>query len=418
MNMINDKDAQDERMAARKALRPALGIIVAMSMLQPFAVNVLAPASLSMSRALGTSYATIQLTLTVYLATVALSQLIVGPLSDRFGRRPCVLVAVTFYTLGSMLGAVGGDITTILLARALQAVGGGTTFALARAIIRDTAERDEAASLIGYATMAMVIAPMIAPLTGGFIDDRLGWRAIFWTMAVLGLIVGIMMARHLNETAPAKTDLGSGAIEITPISAVFRAFPILLRDRSFRGYVIALACTTSVFFIFISAAPYVVVETFGGTAQTYGMGFVLNAGGYMIGNFLSGRYGQKWGTHGLIRIGAIVSLVAISAAMALAVSPYWSVTTLFVPMLFNALGNGLTIPAATAAGLSARPDFAGAAAGVMGSVQLGTGAFLAWIASWTVTIWPPSFIVLMWLASVIGGFGTISSITNRFRRNS
>jgi MFS transporter, DHA1 family, multidrug resistance protein len=418
MNKDHNAEQQAEWIASRKALRPALVIIVIMSMLQPFAVNVLAPASLSMSRALGTSYATIQLTLTVYLATVALSQLIVGPLSDRFGRRPCVLIAVAFYTLGSALGAVGDDIGTILGARALQAMGGGTTFALARAIIRDTAERDEAASLIGYATMAMVVAPMIAPLAGGLIDDRLGWRAIFWTMAGLGLIVGIVLARFLNETAPAKTDLKSGPVDVTPLGAVFDAFPILLRDPAFRGYVVALASTTSVFFIFISAAPYVVVETFGGTAQTYGLGFVLNAGGYMIGNFLSGRYGQRWGTHGLIQLGAVVSGIAVSIALAISLSPYWSVTTLFVPMLFNALGNGLTIPAATAAALSARPDFAGAAAGVMGSVQLGTGALLAWIASWAVTIWPPSFILLMWLASMIGGFGTISSIANRFRRNS
>jgi MFS transporter, DHA1 family, multidrug resistance protein len=300
----------------------------------------------------------------------------------------------------------------------LQALGGGTAFALARAIIRDTAERDEAASLIGYATMAMVVAPMIAPLTGGFINDQMGWRAIFWTMAFLGLCAGGLIAAQLQETAPSKTVISAMPIEATPLSAVFNAFPVLLRDKAFRGHVMALACTSAVFFIFIAAAPYVVVSTFGGTAQTYGQGFILNAGGYMLGNFISGRFGTRLGTARLIMLGAMLSLASLTVALGLALSPYWSVMTLFVPMFFNAMGNGLTIPAATAAALSARPDFAGAAAGVMGSVQLGMGALLAWLASWAVTIWPASFMVLMWLAMLIGSLRTISSIANRFRRNS
>ena len=165
--------------------RPPLAILVAVSALQPFALNVLAPATPGLSRALGVDYATVQLTLTIYLVTVAVTQLFVGPISDRIGRRPCILAGAVLFLAGSILGAFAPNIETLLVARAIQAAGGGTCFALARAVVRDTASKDESASLIGYITMAMVVSPMIAPLFGGFLDARFGWRAIFVATAIL-----------------------------------------------------------------------------------------------------------------------------------------------------------------------------------------------------------------------------------------
>lgn len=157
---------------AERPRRPPLGILVAISALQPFALNVLAPATPGMARALATDYGTVQLTLTLYLAAVAVTQLVVGPISDRIGRRPCVLAGIALFMAGAAIGVASTSIEVLLAGRVVQAMGGGTCFALSRAIVRDTTTRDEAASLFGYITMAMVISPMIAPLLGGILDAR------------------------------------------------------------------------------------------------------------------------------------------------------------------------------------------------------------------------------------------------------
>ncbi|HSP25581.1 MAG TPA: MFS transporter, partial [Saliniramus sp.] len=164
--------AAEDTLAPRKT--PSLAILVAISALQPFALNVLAPATPGRARALATDYATIQLTLPVYLATVAVTQLFVGPISDRIGRRPCILAGIALFLIGSLLGALAGSIETLLMSRVVQAAGGGTCFALARAVVRDTAGKDKAASMIGYITMAMVVSPMVAPFIGGVLDEAYG----------------------------------------------------------------------------------------------------------------------------------------------------------------------------------------------------------------------------------------------------
>src|SRR5918998_3280092 len=182
--------------------RPPLAVLVAISALQPFALNVLAPAMPGLTRSLHTDYATIQLTLTLYLLTVAVVQLVVGPISDRVGRRPCILAGIGLFMAGSLLGAAATQIETLIAARVVQAMGGGTCFALARAVVRDVAPKDEAASLIGYIAMVMVLSPMVAPLIGGFIDAEFGWRAIFLATLALAAPVGGGAFWYLRETAP------------------------------------------------------------------------------------------------------------------------------------------------------------------------------------------------------------------------
>src|ERR687893_1428288 len=201
--------------------RPPLLVLVAVSAIQPFALNVLAPALPGMTRSLQTNYGTIQLTLTLYLVMVAVVQLVVGPISDRVGRRPCILAGIILFMAGSVMGAAATQIETLLAARMVQAMGGGTCFALSRAVVRDVAGRDEAASLIGYIAMAMVVSPMVAPLIGGFFDDRFGWRSIFLATLALAAPVFLGAYRFLYETAPP-----TGAASLWEI---FQGFPFLAR---------------------------------------------------------------------------------------------------------------------------------------------------------------------------------------------
>ena len=382
-------------LAAAARLRPPLWVLIAVSMLQPFALNVLAPATPGLARSLETDYATVQLTLTLYLVTVAASQLVVGPISDRIGRRPCILAGLGLFALGSLMGAVAGRIDTLLLARVVQAAGGGTCFALARAMVRDTADRDESASLIGYVTMGMVVAPMVAPLVGGVIDRHFGWRAIFVAMLVMAVSVAGAAVLLLRETAPRH---GGGSL-----AALFRGYPDLLRDRAFLGYSLALSSTSAAFFCFVAAAPYLVVDVMGRSPDVYGAFFVANAGAYMAGNFLSGRFGQRIGSDRLARAGIYCSVVSVALEALCLVALPWTPATLFLPLTLNGFGNGMTIPGGTALALSVRPDLAGTAAGLTGAAQLGIGALAAVVAGYLVTLWPPSLVVLL-LACVLLGW--------------
>jgi MFS transporter, DHA1 family, multidrug resistance protein len=380
--------------AALRAPRPPLWILVAVSMLQPFALNILAPATPGLARALQTDYGTIQLTLTLYLLGVAVTQLVVGPISDRIGRRPCVLAALGLFVAGSALGAVATSIETLLLARVIQAAGGGTCFALSRAIVRDFASANEAASLIGYITMAMVVSPMIAPSIGGVLDLRFGWRSIFVAMLVFGAAVSIAAWWLLSETAARARGQSLGD--------VLRGFPALARDRLFQAYAVSLAFTSASFFVFIAGAPFIVVEVMGYGPETYGLFFIVNAGGYMLGNFCSGRFGRRLGGDRLIRLGTAVSVLSIVLELAAVAVLPWSPATLFLPLALNAVGNGLSIPGGTAAALSVRPELAGTAAGLVGALQLGLGALGAVLAGHFVPLWPPALIALMGVSAVIG----------------
>ena len=390
--------------ASAARLRPPLWVLIGISMLQPFALNVLAPATPGLARSLQTDYATVQLTLTVYLLTVAVTQLLVGPISDRIGRRPCILAGIGLFVFGSLLGGMASEIETLLVARVIQAAGGGTCFALSRAVVRDTASRDESASLIGYITMGMVVAPMIAPMVGGIIDSHFGWRAIFHAMLLLALAVAAGAVLLLRETAPRHAD--------TSLASLFRGYPDLLRSPAFLGYTLALSSTAAAFFSFVAAAPYVVVDVMGNTPDVYGYYFVLNAGSYMLGNFVSGRFGQRVGSERLAWTGIYCSVVSASLALLCLVTLPWTPATLFIPLMLNGLGNGLTIPGGTALALSVRPDLAGTAAGLLGALQLGIGALASVVAGHLVTIWAPALVLLI-LAYVLCGLLALAVLVPR-----
>jgi MFS transporter, DHA1 family, multidrug resistance protein len=377
-----------EQMSFTPPERAGLAVLVVISALQPFALNVLAPATPALAEAFSTDYATIQLTLSLYLTAVALTQLVVGPLSDRYGRRPCVLIGIGMFTFGALLAALAPSTGALLVARIVQGAGAGTAFALSRAIVRDTSEQDEAASRIGYLTMVMVLSPLFAPLIGGVIDARFGWRAIFVLMVLMGCGALLVAASRLPETRPR---------ELSPMqfSDMFKGFAVLLPNRRFLGFALAMSFTSAAFFAFIAGAPYIVVDVMGKTPEVYGLYFMANALGYMAGNFVTGRYAKRVGADRMVGIGAALSVMAVIIEVLVMNMLPWTPATLFLPLVLNAIGNGLTLPCATAAALSVRPDIAGAAAGLVGALQLGIGAIMAFIAGATVQIWPPALIGIM-----------------------
>jgi DHA1 family bicyclomycin/chloramphenicol resistance-like MFS transporter len=347
--------------------RPPYGILVAVSAVGPLALNIFVPSMPGLQSEFGVSYGIVQLTLTLYLIGMALCQLAYGPLSDRFGRRPVLLAGMTLFVAASVMAALATSIGMLIAARLLQAVGGASGLVLSRAIVRDLYDRDRSASVLGYITMAFVIAPMLAPTIGGLLDQLAGWRASFALLALLGIAALAATWRKLPET-------NRNRAASIGLHSLFAGYARLVRMPSYLAYAFTLGFASAVFFAFIAGAPYVMVVVLGQTPLDYGLWFMIVSLGYMTGNFLSGRYSQRVGTDRMVTIGNLVTMAAGLACLAAAVAGIMSPVTLFVPMLFAALGNGLTIPNGTAGAISVDTSMVGAAAGLAGFLQMGIGA--------------------------------------------
>lgn len=347
--------------------RPPYAILVAVSAIGPLALNIFVPSMPGLQAEFGVSYGIVQLTLTLYLIGMAVCQLAYGPLSDRFGRRPALIGGLALFVAASLMAALSTSIAMLVAARALQAVGGAAGIVLARAIVRDLYDRDRSASVLGYITMAFVIAPMLAPTLGGFLDQAAGWRASFALVGVLGAVALMVTWRSLPETNRSRAPSAG-------IAGLLAGYRSLLRRPRFIAYALTLGFASAVFFSFIAGAPYLMVVVLGQTPLDYGLWFVVVSIGYMAGNFLSGRYSQRLGTDRMVSIGNIVTLAAAFLCLAAAVSGHLSPATLFGPMMVAALGNGLTIPNGTAGAISVDASAIGAAAGLAGFLQMGLGA--------------------------------------------
>jgi MFS transporter, DHA1 family, multidrug resistance protein len=350
-----------------------LPVLIIVSMIGPLSLNILLPSMPGLAQALEASRFEVQLTLSLFLASQAISQLFIGGLADRFGRRPVMIASLVLFFAASVAASFATSILLLVLARIVQAAGSTAGLTLSRTIVRDLAPRELAASMIGYVTMGMVVAPLIAPSLGGLIDDTFGWRAIFWVSGALGLAALAMTIMQLPETRPADVE-GQ-----TTRQMLARSWEVV-QNRRFLGYAGGAALTSAVFFAFLGAAPYLIVEGMGMPKTTYGLWFIALSGGYMIGNFCSGRYSQSLGIDRMIRIGNIFGMVGATLLLALALVPVLHPAAIFLPCFLTSVGNGFLLPNAVAAAVSVDPKAAGAASGVTGFLQMGLGAVFSYIA--------------------------------------
>jgi DHA1 family bicyclomycin/chloramphenicol resistance-like MFS transporter len=352
--------------------RVLLPLLVFMSMLGPLSLNILQPSLPGLVTYFATDRDTAQLTLSLFLGATALSQLLIGPLADRFGRRPVLIVAITVYIAASVAAIFALSIGALITARVAQALGATAGLALGRTIIRDLYDRDKSASMIGYVTMAMVVAPMIAPSLGAVIDDSFGWRAIFIFCTVLGVVSATAVMLRLPETRPlemAGTDAGT----------VLRRTLQLAKEPVFLGFAGGGAFGSAIFFVFLGAAPHLVVSVMGLEKTTYGLLFMSLSLGYMVGNFLSGRLSQRIGLRRMIAIGNGLALAGAALLVVFGAMGLMSPLVLFLPCVITSVANGLVLPNAMAGAVSVDVKAAGAASGLTGFCQMGLGAIGTYI---------------------------------------
>jgi len=381
--------------------------LVLLASISALAMNSFLPSLPNMAEHFGSSTALMGLSVGVYLGTSAIFQILVGPLSDRIGRRTVSLWALIIFIVVSISCVYAPNTFVFMFLRALQAIA-ACTFVVARAIVRDTTETQESGSKIAYISMGTAICPMFGPALGGLMDGWFGWEANFWFIGGLGLFILIIAYFDLGETVPENTQ---------GFRQQFSEYPELLLSRRFWGYCLASAFGAGAFFAYLGGGPFVGSIVYNLSPEMLGLYFGAPAIGYFFGNFLSGRFTIRFGIDAMILWGLWIIFAGLSLSMVCSYLGYGTVETFFGFMIFVGLGNGLTIPNATAGMLSVRPHLAGTASGLGGAMMIAIGAALSTLAG--AFLVPGSnempLLMLMWLSS-LSGVAVIIYVRQRNKR--
>jgi MFS transporter, DHA1 family, multidrug resistance protein len=371
-----------------------LGLLMTMTAIGSMSLNILVPAVPRLADLFAADVEIIQLTISLYIVGLALAQLMSGPLSDRFGRRPVILSGFALATCAGLGAIVVTGASGLILMRVLQAIGGATGVAIGRAIIRDLFGRERSAQMLSMIASAMAVAPMVAPLIGGLLDVWFGWQAIFLFAASASLLVFGWTASTLPETRPERP-AGQGGF--------FTDVRTLAFSRRYIGYVLNAALSCGAFFVFVGGGTHVVITMMHRTPTEYGAWFLAVSGGYIVGNIITSRLSVRYGVDKMLLWGNILELAgaAIGVVMMIYVDTFGLIAIVATPTLIS-IGNGILLPNAIAGAVSVRPLAAGTASGLLGCTQMLFGALMAQIAGHLVagatTAWP--IVVQMVLTTV------------------
>lgn len=350
---------------------PTMTTLVLLTGLSVLSLNMFLPSLRQISVGLEADYTLVSLSIGGYLAVSAVLQIIMGPLSDLWGRRPVVLAGLVMFTLASVGCVLAGNLWVFLGFRMLQG-GIVSGMVLSRAVVRDLHEPDEAARQLGIMGMAMALAPLLGPMLGGVLDQMFGWRANFVAYAVMGAVMMIIVWRDWGETMQ-----GPAA----GFTAQFRSYPTLMRDATFWAWTICLVCSIGGFYAFMGGAPLVGEGAYGLTSALLGLGMGSISGGFMLGNYLTGRYATRVGRTRIVVLGRWCAALGPLAGAGLLAAGLNHPVVMFGGAIFVGLGNGLTLPGANAGVMSVNPKLAGSASGLSGALTIAAGAVFTSLAA-------------------------------------
>lgn len=355
--------------------QPSLILLIFIAMASPLALNAFVPAMPDAAVDLQADIATIQITFTAYLLTLAFGQLISGPLADFFGRRPVLLTGLGLHVAGSVLAAQAAGVEWLIAGRVLQALGGSTAMVLARTIILDVHGRQGAAGRMGYVVMAIAIAQSIAPALGGYLNLWSGWQSVFYVSVVMGASVWLLALRLLPETCHSR----SGSLRL---GSIVSRYGEVIRSGQYLGYAVSTTAVASAFYLFVGSSPYLVVDQLQGTSADFGVWFLAVSLAFMLGSFSSTQLARWFNIDQMVLLGNSLSLTGAAILLLTALYGALSFATLFLPMALVTFGRGLSQPNAQSAAISCATGSAGTASGLMGFIQLLTGAAIAQLVPW------------------------------------
>ena len=350
-----------------------IAILGAAGAITPLAVDMTVPALPDIARSFRVSATDAQLTISAFLISYAGAQLVYGPLSDRFGRRPVLLSSLAIFVAATALCAFAASIDLLLLGRFCQGAGAAASMAVGRACIRDV-YGPKAATPMSWLMMWMGFGPVVAPLLGGVIVGIGGWQSLFLWLLGIGAGIWLIVLLFLEET---NTRLNPDATRARPIVQKFR---MLCRNRLFLGYAVMAFGLHGSLFAMLSALPFALRDRLAATPPEIGMSFAALMVGNSIGTVISARLSRRFGTAALVLTGASIMLLSLAAMIAAILSGGAGFAVYVGPLFGFMLGFGITSPSVYAGVLVPFPTIAGSVSSLMGVIQFVSGAVMGTVA--------------------------------------
>jgi DHA1 family bicyclomycin/chloramphenicol resistance-like MFS transporter len=376
-------------------------ILSALVAFAPMSIDMYLPALPALERYFATDTASVQHTLASFFVGLAIGQLFYGPIADRYGRKPPLYFGLTLYVAASAGCALAPGIGSLIGLRFLQAVSGCAGMVVARAVVRDLYDRQESARVFSILLMVMGIAPVLAPLAGGYLLTWFGWRSIFWVLALFGVVCLLAVKFRLPETIPKR-------VARVPLSSALANYASLLADRRYLGYALSGGFGQAGMFAYISGSPFVFIDLYGVPAHAYGWLFGLNAAGIIAFTQANRRLLLRYDTDRILGIANFLNFLFCLVLLTMAVTNAAGLIGILVPLFFVVSLRGLTFPNASAGAMAPFPEKAGSASALLGSVQFSIAA----IASAAVGILDDGTAVPM--AAVITVCGLLAFVSYRW----
>jgi DHA1 family bicyclomycin/chloramphenicol resistance-like MFS transporter len=350
-----------------KFFRIAL-VLGLLSAIGPFAIDMYLPALPALGLSLGADIGRVQMSLTAFFISLGLGQLLYGPASDLWGRKPPLYFGLGLFAVSSVGCALATDINTLIALRFLQGLGAAAGMVIPRAVVRDLHTGTDAARLMSLLMLVFSVSPILAPLVGSVVIALSSWRAVFWAVTVAALAGIAMTYKQLQETRPAAARVESS------LGSALRGYALLLRDRHYLGLVSIGSFALSGFFIYLANSPFVLIGHYGLTPTQYSLAFAFNAVAFIGASQFTGALGERFGLEALVKVAAS----ACAATLVFLLGYYWVggdqlavlISLYFVASAFM----GLLIPTTSVLALDHHGEIAGTASALLGTVQMLTGA--------------------------------------------
>jgi DHA1 family bicyclomycin/chloramphenicol resistance-like MFS transporter len=390
--------------------RPALFTILlaALTALTSLSIDMSLPSMPEWQETFHAGVSSVQLTLSIFLAGFALGQVIFGPLSDRWGRRPVLLAGLALFTLAGLACAVSTSLAMLVAARFVQGAGASVGPVVARAIVRDRYEARRASSVLSQITQVMIVAPLLAPTLGGYLLVQYGWSAVFVLLGASGALFWLVCWRLLPETARAKDE----SVGVTA-PAVRDGLRDVLKHRASLRHALTTCFAYAGMFAYIGSSPFVLIDGFGVKEENFGYYFAMTALALLVAATVNRSLLKRHTPSLLILRRGVIILFAAGASLALASwFGFGGLAGVLVPMMAYMFGQGLVMPNATAVAMEPHGESAGLISSLMGALQTGGGALAGYLVGLFYDHTPLS------LAVTVAAFATLALLSSGLNASS
>jgi len=355
---------------ARGARVPLIipALLISASTVSILSTDLYTPSLPHLQRYFGTDAASVQLTMSLNLLGYALGQLILGPVSDRFGRRPVLLWGMAAFAVTSLACAAAGSIDALILARTLQGVAACVEAVVALAIIRDVYDEENSLRILGIYGMVIALAPAVGPIIGGQVHVWFGWQGNFLLLTALVAVVTALIGRHLPETLHERH---ADALHPGPL---LRGYLVLLRSRVFMVYIVASGLTIAALFAYVTGAPFLFIERMGVATNHYGYYYAVPVFAYFLGSLAITRYAGSLSPDRWLGIGLALSTLGALIFLALVALGRDTAVSLTAAVSFHTFGLGPVMATSPVRALWVAPGRRGPASAMLGSAEVGGGA--------------------------------------------